>query len=157
MLHSRQTIVTLVVLVLAAALTACGRPGEPVEPPGEGDRSEPASEEATLGGTEWVLTSLNGNSPVEDSTITLAFHNEDEISGNGGCNNYFAAYTRDGSFLTCETPAATEMACSGPAGVMEQEQRYLGLLGDVTVYRTYGSQLWLETDDGRALVFTAQE
>jgi len=41
---------------------------------------------------------------------------------------------------------------------MEQEQRYLGLLNDVTAYRIYGSQLWLETGgDGPCLVFTAQE
>ncbi|MDY6877729.1 MAG: META domain-containing protein [Chloroflexota bacterium] len=405
MLHSRQTIVTLVVLVLAAALTACGGPGEPVEPPDGGDRSEPASEEATLDDTEWMLTSLNGSSllegsnitlnfaeegaggfagcnayggeytaadegtltigemmitlmacqtpegileqerayiealrnaaaywvmddcleianaagettlvfrmkeefpmdpsdlvgtvwqivsmdnrnPVEGSTITFAFHNENQVSGSAGCrgyvggyeasgddirfpwltmigaacleqealmrqegqytdhlswvtnyrlsegqleiltargevlvfellpkdsnaslerttwvltafieektvegmdipllmptnllaetaitatfedstvsgsagcNTYFATYTCDGSFLTCETPAATEMACSGPAGIMEQEQRYLGFLEDVTVYRIYGSHLWLETGAGRALVFTAQE
>ena len=47
-----------------------------------------------------------------------------------------------------------EMACSSPAGIMEQEQRYLGFLADVTACRIYGSQLWLETGDGRALVFT---
>ena len=79
------------------------------------------------------------------------------MSGSAGCNTYYAAYTCDGYFLTCETPAATEMACRGPAGIMEQEQRYLGFLEDVTDYRIYGSQLWLETGDGRALVFTAQE
>ena len=50
-----------------------------------------------------------------------------------------------------------EMACLNPVGVMEQEQRYLGFLEDVTVYSIVGNQLWLETGDGRALVFTAQE
>jgi heat shock protein HslJ len=79
------------------------------------------------------------------------------VSGSAGCNTYSAAYTFDGSFFTFETPVATEMACSAPAGVMEQEQRYLGFLKDVTAYRIVGNQLWLETGDGRALVFTAQE
>lgn len=156
MLHSRQTIVTLITLVLVAALTACGGSGEPVEPPSGGNRSEPTDEGTTLEGTEWALTSLNGSSLLEGSNITLNFAGG-EVGGFAGCNTYFAAYTYDGSFFTCETPAATEMACGGPAGIMEQEQRYLGLLRDVTVYRTYGSQLWLETDDGRALIFTAQE
>jgi heat shock protein HslJ len=36
---------------------------------------------------------------------------------------------------------------------MEQEQRYLEALQAVTGYRIAGSQLWLRTADGRALVF----
>jgi heat shock protein HslJ len=49
------------------------------------------------------------------------------------------------------------MACPDPSGVMEQEQRYVDYLGDVTTYAIDGRQLWLETGDGRALVFAAQE
>jgi heat shock protein HslJ len=142
MLHSKQTIVTLIALVLAAALAACG---------GERPGASPG-----LDGTEWVLISLNGTSLVEGTNITLTFA-EGRVNGFAGCNTYNAAYTSDGSTFTSETPAATEMACSAPAGVMEQEQCYLGFLGDVTVYRIVGSQLRLETGDGRALVFTAQE
>ncbi len=93
---------------------------------------------------------------LAETAITATFE-DGAVNGAAGCNTYFAAYTCDGFFLTCETLAATEMACRGPAGIMEQEQRYLGLLGDVTVHRIYGSHLWLETGDGRALVFTAQK
>jgi hypothetical protein len=39
---------------------------------------------------------------------------------------------------------------------MEQERRYLDVLKDVTHYRIHGNQLWLETRDGRALVFTVK-
>ncbi|MFN2169162.1 MAG: META domain-containing protein, partial [Anaerolineae bacterium] len=52
---------------------------------------------------------------------------------------------------------ATEMACLGPEGVMEQEQRYFEVLGAVTSAHVYAGQLWLATDDGRALVFVAPD
>ena len=159
MLHSRQTIVTLVVLVLAAALTACGRPGEPVEPPDGGDRSEPASEEATLGGTEWVLTSLNGNSPVEDSTITLAFHNEDEISGNAGCNYYGARYITSGndSSISARGIDKTDMDCDVPEYVMQQEDAYFEALRNAAAYRVMGDRLEIKDTAGETILTFAMK
>lgn len=95
---------------------------------------------------------LMPTAPLSGTKITVTFE-DNTASGSAGCNTYSAAYTSDGSALTFQASAATEMACSAPAGVMEQERRYLGFLGDVTAYRIDGSQLWLETGDGRALVF----
>ncbi len=40
---------------------------------------------------------------------------------------------------------------------MEQEQRYLSFLSDVTMYQLQDDQLRLETADGRALVFAVRE
>ncbi len=130
----------------------------------------PEDNNAGLEGSTWALTAFVEEKMVEKMTtpilistdllaetgVTATFE-DDTVSGSAGCNTYFAAYTLDGSFLTVEAVAATEMACLEPAGVMEQEQSYLGFLKDVTIYRIYGHQLWLETGDGRALVFTAQE
>lgn len=126
----------------------------------------PEDADASLEGTAWALAAFIEENPVEGmptpllmptdllakTEITATFENG-TASGSAGCNTYHATYTFNGSFLTVESPAATEMACLNPVGVMEQEQRYLSFLRDVTVYRIYGSQLWLETDDGRALVF----
>ena len=129
----------------------------------------PEDADASLEGTTWALTAFIEEKTVEGMDILLmptdllaqtaitATFEGGTVSGSAGCNTYVTAYTFDGSFFTFETPIATEMACSDPAGVMEQEQRYLGFLKDVTAHRIYGSQLWLETGDGRALVFTAQE
>lgn len=116
MLYSKQTIVTLIVLVLAAVLAACTGTAEPVEPHPAAKGSEPVNERTTLEGTDWVLISLNGNSLIEGTNITLNFA-EGVLSGFAGCNDYGAACTFDGSSFTFETPAATEMACSGPAGI----------------------------------------
>jgi heat shock protein HslJ len=120
----------------------------------------PESADTSQAKTTWALTTfIEGGTTtplLAEAEITVTFE-DGTVSGSAGCNAYSAAYTFDGSFFTFETPAATEMACSAPAGIMEQEQRYLDFLEDVTVYRIKGNQLRLETGDGRALVFTAQE
>jgi heat shock protein HslJ len=133
---------------------------------------EPLLEEvnASLERTRWVLTAFIEERAVEGMAMPLlmstdllaeteitATLEDGTVSGSAGCNTYFAAYTLDGTQLTFETPAATEMACLDPAGVMEQEQRYLNSLGDVAAHRIYSGQLWLETGDGSALVFAAAD
>jgi heat shock protein HslJ len=79
------------------------------------------------------------------------------LEGSAGCNHYGAAARRDDPSLTVSDLYFTEMACLDPTGVMEQEQRYLSWLADITTAAVQGHRLWLETGDGRALVFTAQE
>jgi heat shock protein HslJ len=92
---------------------------------------------------------------LEGSEITLTLR-DGEASGSAGCNAYGATYTLEGAWLAFVDVAATERECEAPEGVMAQEQRYLAALRDVTGYRWVGSQLWLRTEDGRALVFAAQ-
>jgi heat shock protein HslJ len=91
---------------------------------------------------------------LQVTEITVAFDG-DTLRGSAGCNSYEAAYARDGSSLTIETIASTAMDCRSPEGIMEQERHYLGVLKDVIAYHIHGGQLWLETNDGRALVFRA--
>ena len=145
MLHSRGTLVALVVLVLLAS--GCARIGGSGNPR---DVATPRLDRAVdLDGTEWVLASLNGHGLIEGTNITLSF-SEGVVSGFAGCNAY------DGSFFDFEPPVATEMACGDPVGVMEQERRYLDWLEDVAAYGVDGGELWLETDNGRALIFRAR-
>lgn len=132
--------------------------------------SLPEDAAASLEGATWALTAFIEKKTVEgmptlllmptdllaETDITATFE-DGTMRGSAGCNTYGAAYALDGSSLHLEIPAATEMACSVPAGVMEQEQRYLAFPRDVNAYHIYGNQLWLETNDGRALAFTAPE
>jgi heat shock protein HslJ len=128
----------------------------------------PVDHEASLEAAPWTLTAFIEDKVVEempvplpmptdrlaDTEITATFE-DGTVSGTAGCNTYSAAYAVDGSFLRLETLAATEIACTAPAGIMEQEQRYLHFLRDVVTYRVHDNQLWLETGDGRALVFAS--
>ena len=131
---------------------------------------EPLPEDANAGlETAWILIAFIEEKRVEESATPLlmptdllaeteitATFEDGTVKGSAGCNTYGAAYTFDGSSLTLETIAVTEMACLDPTGVMEQERRYLDVLKDVTHCRIHGNRLWLETHDGRALVFTVR-
>jgi heat shock protein HslJ len=121
---------------------------------------------AGLEGTKGTLVAFLEERAVEDmatpllmpadvlaGTEVIATFEDGTVSGSTGCNSYGGGYTLDGSAIAIGPVAVTEMACLDPAGVMEQEQRYLSFLGDVTGYSVVGEQLWLETDGGRALVF----
>ena len=90
----------------------------------------------------------------EGGVITLTLANG-IASGSAGCNTYRATYSR-GTAITFGPLAMTKKACLAPEGVMEQEQRYLGVLQDVTDYRLVGSELWLEADSGPTLVFAVK-
>ncbi len=130
----------------------------------------PEDANASLEGIIWTLTSfieaktaegmttpvLLPRDLVAETEITMTFE-DSAVSGSAGCNTYRATYAADDVSLTVDTLAITEMACLDPAGAMDQEQRYTSLLKDVTIYRIYGNQLWLETGDGHALVFVVQK
>jgi len=86
----------------------------------------------TLVGTEWVLTHMNRNEPLNaEAEVTLVF-GEGQISGKSACNQYSAGVEQG------ETPAdlkiglamGTRMAC--PGELMDVEQQYLDALTHVT-------------------------
>jgi len=110
-----------------------------------------------LEGSEWVLSSLNGGIPLQDTQITLAFET-DTAGGFGGCNAYGGSYTRQGDALSIDEIASTAQACLEPEGVMEQESAYLDALWDVVSYRVADERLELLDDSGAVrLVYTRQQ
>jgi heat shock protein HslJ len=129
----------------------------------------PPEVQAGLEGPTWKLLSFIEPNPYDESpspaplltdvlegTEITAVFEESTVHGSGGCNQYSGTCRREGNSLTVDGVVATEMACLDPAGIMEQEQRYLDLLSSVTTCHVYGSQLWLETGDGQALVFSTR-
>ena len=85
----------LVVLLLAALLAACGTKATPTPPDTTG-----SGEATPLAGTEWVLTSLNGESLIEDTEINLYFE-EAFLGGSMTCNGY------GGGPIVASTPLRT--------------------------------------------------
>ncbi len=132
---------TMVLVALVTMLTACGTPDEAVD----------------LEGSEWVLSSVNGETPLQGTQITLAF--EDGVAGGfGGCNAYGGQYTRDGADLSIDEIASTAQACLEPEGVMEQEAAYMDTLSRVASYQVADGRLELLDDAGEVrLVYTRQE
>ena len=133
-------------LVLAALLVACGS-AEPDQPPGEG---------VALPGTEWSLTSLNGEALIEGTQITLAF-SAASIEGSAGCNTYGGTYTATEDSLRLSDLYWTEMGCMEPEGILEQEMAYLNSLNAVAGYRLNAGSLELYDEGGAlTLVFGPQ-
>lgn len=137
----------------------------------------PDSAVAGLDGTTWVLSAFLDANQVEGldtpiltpgdvlagTEITAQFR-DGALSGSAGCNRYGGAYAAEGSSFSIETPASTRMACQEPAGILQQEQRYLTALPLMRSYHTYGHLLMLTWDRDSvavpgtpALLFHSQE
>lgn len=106
-----------------------------------------------LAGTTWDVIAYNNGkeavvSVINGTQITAAFDAEGQISGNAGCNNYFASYETDGEVISIGPAGSTQMMCNEPAGIMEQEQQYLAALEMAATYRIDGNTMEMRTADG---------
>ncbi|MFZ6030113.1 MAG: META domain-containing protein [Chloroflexota bacterium] len=118
-------------------------PGAATEAPGE------------LIGTRWILLSFDrpiedteGTPVLPDTELTLAFQEENRVTGTGGCNQFGSQYRIANGQLYIEDLTTTGMACS--EGVMEQEQRYYQALQNSGAYALTGDELriWYENGQG---------
>jgi heat shock protein HslJ len=121
-------------------------------------------EAADLVGTEWVLTSLNGEGLIEDTSITLYFE-EAFLGGSMTCNGYGGGpdsgkyvATDDGALTVLRPLAVTVQLCSSPEGIMEQEAAYIEALQSVASYRVVDDRLEIENAAAETtLVFARKE
>ena len=67
------------------------------------------------------------------------------ISGSAGCNTYVATF---GDNLGVKTTLNATQSCKTPAGVMDQEKMYVGMLSRAYGYWQTGDQLILNTGQG---------
>ncbi|GAB7016954.1 META domain-containing protein [Methanogenium cariaci] len=107
-------------------------------------------------GETWELTGYyNGKgvvSPLANTTITAKFGADGQVTGSVGCNNYFASYAVSETEMTIGPAGSTKMYCASPEGVMEQELRYLNLLGDVATFERAPKTLTLRDAGGSILL-----
>ncbi len=134
--------------LICVLLVACGAP-------------LPAS---TLIGTEWTLTSLNGESLIEGTEIPLYFE-EAFLGGAMTCNGYGSGpdsgkyiATDDGTLTLPNPIAVTVQLCSTPEGIMEQEAAYIEALQSAASYRVEDDRLEIGNAAGETiLVFARKE
>lgn len=139
----------LAAAALAASVLACGpgadrSTGSDAVTGAEGSTpAAPAMVPDELIGREWRLTHFDrAETSPEAVNITLRF-DADRISGNAGCNNYFAGLTagdRPGDIIIGAI-GATRMACLQQ--IMKVESRFLEALADVVRYDLDGERLAL--------------
>src|SRR5262249_22748304 len=106
---------------------------------------------AALDGSTWRLEAVfeDGNrlAALANTEVTLEFVGE-QVGGSAGCNRYSATYRADGAGLSVTAPRETRMICPSPAGVMEQERRFLSALQAARAFRLAGDRLELLGADG---------
>ncbi len=143
----KRIVMAGVILVLATMLAACGT----------ARTDQPPAGSAVLLDIEWVLTSLTGKAPIEDTQITLSF-GEGSLKGSAGCNNYGGSYAVSEDSLRLNDLYWTEMACMEPEGILDQEMVYLNALNTAASYRMDAGRLELYDEAGtQILVYGPQE
>ncbi len=103
-----------------------------------------------LADSAWDVVSYNnGREAVVGvllgTEISANFGADGQVSGNAGCNQYFASYSVDGNAIEIGQAATTFMFCEEPPGVMEQESAYLAALQSAATYRIEGDMLEMRT------------
>lgn len=115
-----------------------------------------------LANTSWRLTGINNGkeavlSVAADTEITATFTEDGTLAGSSGCNTYRATWTSENDSIEIGPPMGTKKMCVGE-GVMEQEARYLEVLGVVTRYRLDAGGLeMLDAGGARQLTFARVE
>jgi heat shock protein HslJ len=110
-------------------------------------------DQPALSATTWRLLAYRSaegkpTPALEGAAVTAFFDGRGGLTGSAGCNTYQASYTTNRDALSIRTPSSTQKSCASPAGVMEQEQRYLAGLPSVATHTVAGPTLQLFTADG---------
>ena len=148
---SRKLIATFVVALVAGLASGCARePAKDTRVPGPGASSTPAPM-VPLAGAEWRVVDIARTPVVENSSVTLTFGADGRVSGNSTCNSFSGPYEASGDSLHIGPTMGTLRACV-ETSLMEQETRFLAVLGEVRAYTiTPDTSLVLRTADGRTI------
>jgi heat shock protein HslJ len=101
--------------------------------------------------TVWVLQDLDGV-PFAARAI-LEFPEEGALSGQGPCNTYRGTQSVPYPWFKAENIASTRMACPD----LDLEATYFSALEAMTLAEVAGNTLILSNDDGRKMVFRAED
>lgn len=99
-----------------------------------------------LPGSAWQVTSVAGQDPLDGHPMTFAFDTEGNIAGDASCNRFGGTCTIVGNTMTVGPLRSTRRACEPE--VMQQEQKFLALLGASTTWSLEGDELVLAAPDG---------
>lgn len=121
---------------------------------------QPDGQTADLANTSWTLVSYGAPGSLIEvlpaTQVTLKFDGEGGAGGSSGCNSYGGKYRVEKASVTFSDVFSTLMACTD-AGVMDQEQQYLGALQTAGAFELSGDTLTIAYNDGQmALNFIRQ-
>jgi heat shock protein HslJ len=132
-------------LPLRSAVALLALAALPLAGCGDDDDGATAPTIADLDGRTFVSTSVEGQTLVEGSQVSIAFE-EGSISVQAGCNTLFGGVELDGSTLvTTGQLATTQMACDD--ALMAQDDWLAAMLTAGPEVTLEGDTLTLATDD----------
>ena len=104
--------------------------------------------DVTLAGTTWEVVAYDDGKrgvvePLAGSRMTASFGADGRVTGNAGCNRYFASYRQQDGKLEVGMAGATRMFCAEPPGLMDQEGSFLEALRLSTAIAMSGDRLEL--------------
>jgi heat shock protein HslJ len=99
-----------------------------------------------LPGSAWQVTTFAGQPPLADHPITFEFDNEGNIAGDGSCNRFGGSCKIEGDKIEVGPLRSTRRACE--PDIMQQEHKFLALLGTTTAWSIEGAALILTSPDG---------
>ncbi len=146
LLRDGSTIIRQVTITVNGA-AATASPVPTVRPPAT---ATSAPEADPLAGTRWEVGNYNNGrdalvSLIPDSSINMAFGTDGQLSGNSGCNTYFASYQTNGNLITIGQPGGSQRLCTEPEGIMEQEAEFLAAIQSAATFSINGSRLEIRT------------
>jgi heat shock protein HslJ len=125
---------------LAMLVAGCASSGPSAPPSGATPGTSPSAGGAvSLPGTSWVVTTIGGTSTLPDTPPTMAFGEDGQVQGTGGCNSYGGPYRLDGGAIEVGDLVSTMMLCEG-VELGAQETAFMAALG--------GAQTWRITGEG---------
>lgn len=106
---------------------------------------------AALTSEPWLVEDIAGRGVIDYAQTTLQFDADGHLTGNTACNEYSATHDVGGTELHIADAKLTKRAC--PAAVMDQEERFLGILSDVSSFSIDDSgALILSTPSGTTML-----
>jgi heat shock protein HslJ len=88
---------------------------------------------------------------LQGTRLTTAF-SQDQVSGSGGCNTYSGPYRVDEDSLRIGPLTTSQMLCSDPEGIMEQERAFLADLQSAASYTLEAGQLYVLDASRRVVI-----
>jgi len=105
----------------------------------------------------FIQGGLRGVLSGAEITLELRLEDDTSLRGRAGCNFYGAPITVNGSALGIGPIGSTDMLCTVPEGIMDQEERYLAILKSVRSFQIRDNKLILyDAFEKSALVFSVK-
>ena len=85
--------------------------------------------------------------------MSAEFSPDGSITGGAGCNSYRGSYVSSDDTISVDAVSFTEIGCTEPEGILEQEERFLLMLSDSATFEIDADALTLTTASGETLLF----